>query len=50
MFLINSFNNHYILTTSHPSPFSAHLGFFGSKHFLKTNDFLNKKGISPIIW
>ncbi|WP_185859191.1 uracil-DNA glycosylase [Blattabacterium cuenoti] len=50
IFLINSFHNHYILKTSHPSPFSAHLGFFGSRHFLKTNEFLDKKGKKPIIW
>ncbi|WP_185865907.1 uracil-DNA glycosylase [Blattabacterium cuenoti] len=50
IFLINSFHNHYILKTSHPSPFSAHLGFLGSKHFLKTNEFLENKGVPPIIW
>ncbi|WP_185882834.1 uracil-DNA glycosylase [Blattabacterium cuenoti] len=49
-FLINSFNHHYILTTSHPSPLSAHLGFFGSQHFLKTNIFLKKMGKSIIYW
>nr|WP_317168603.1 uracil-DNA glycosylase family protein [Blattabacterium cuenoti] len=42
--IINSFNKHYILKTSHPSPFSANLGFFGSKHFLKTNQFLYEIG------
>lgn len=48
--LINSFRNHYILKTSHPSPFSAHMGFFGSKHFEKTNDFLKKIGKKTISW
>ncbi|WP_185849119.1 uracil-DNA glycosylase [Blattabacterium cuenoti] len=48
--LINSFHNHYILKTSHPSPFSAHMGFFGSKHFEKTNDFLKKIGKKTILW
>ncbi|WP_185877794.1 uracil-DNA glycosylase [Blattabacterium cuenoti] len=33
-------NDHYILKTSHPSPFSSHLGFIGCRHFLKTNKFL----------
>ncbi|WP_185857213.1 uracil-DNA glycosylase [Blattabacterium cuenoti] len=48
--LINSFHNHYILKTSHPSPFSAHMGFLGSKHFEKTNTFLKKVGIETIFW
>ncbi|WP_185868922.1 uracil-DNA glycosylase [Blattabacterium cuenoti] len=50
IFLINPFNNHFILKTSHPSPFSVHMGFFGSQHFLQTNEFLDKKGKKPIIW
>ncbi|WP_185868417.1 uracil-DNA glycosylase [Blattabacterium cuenoti] len=49
--LIKSVNNqHFILTTSHPSPLSVRMGFFGSKHFLKTNNFLVKIGKSKIIW
>ncbi|WP_238784847.1 uracil-DNA glycosylase [Blattabacterium cuenoti] len=48
--LINSFHNHYVLKTSHPSPFSAHMGFFGSKHFEKTNNFLKKIGKKTIFW
>lgn len=43
-------DKHYILKSSHPSPFSAKNGFLGCNHFLKTNSFLLKKGISPIIW
>jgi uracil-DNA glycosylase len=41
---------HLILESSHPSPFSAHLGFFGSKPFSKTNKFLISHGIEPINW
>jgi uracil-DNA glycosylase len=41
---------HLILTSSHPSPFSAHKGFFGSKPFSKTNQFLNSKNIPCINW
>lgn len=42
--------NHCILSSPHPSPFSARYGFFGSKPFSKTNDFLISKGIEPINW
>lgn len=41
---------HYILCTTHPSPFSAHRGFLGSKHFSKTNQLLIKEGKQPINW
>lgn len=41
---------HHILTTVHPSPLSAHRGFFGSKHFSKTNQLLSKDGLKPIDW
>lgn len=41
---------HLILTSAHPSPLSASRGFFGCKHFSKTNKFLNENGISPIDW
>ncbi len=41
---------HLILKTTHPSPFSAHNGFLGSKHFSKTNDFLRLHGLDPIDW
>ena len=40
--------NHYIIESSHPSPFSARYGFFGSKPFSKTNNFLISKKISPV--
>jgi len=48
--LINKNNGHLILKSPHPSPFSAHSGFFGCKHFSKTNEFLQSKGIEPIDW
>lgn len=47
--LINKKNN-YVLNSSHPSPFSAHLGFLGCNHFVMTNNFLKKNSISPIKW
>jgi len=42
--------NHYIIESAHPSPFSARNGFFGSKPFSKTNEFLTSKGLTPIDW
>ena len=41
---------HLILESVHPSPLSAYNGFFGSKPFSKTNNFLVKNGINPIDW
>ena len=41
---------HLIIESAHPSPLSAYRGFFGSKPFSKTNDFLIKNGIEPIKW
>jgi uracil-DNA glycosylase len=41
---------HLILEAPHPSPLSAYRGFFGCKHFSKTNDFLQKNGKEPIDW
>ena len=41
---------HLILKAAHPSPLSAHTGFFGCKHFSKTNEFLVAHGIDPIDW
>lgn len=43
-------SRHLVLTSSHPSPLSAYRGFFGSKPFSKTNQFLMKNGIEPIDW
>jgi len=41
---------HKVLKAAHPSPFSADHGFFGCKHFSKTNEYLAKEGIDPIDW
>lgn len=41
---------HLILTSPHPSPFAARYGFFGSKPFSKTNEFLKKNGLKEINW
>lgn len=41
---------HYLLTAPHPSPFSAHTGFLGCRHFSKANDILAKLGKKPIDW
>lgn len=41
---------HLILTAAHPSPLSAHKGFFGSRPFSQTNTFLEQNGIEPIDW
>jgi uracil-DNA glycosylase len=43
-------NKHYVLQSAHPSPFAAHRGFFGNKHFSKTNEFLIKNNKIPIKW
>ena len=41
---------HLVLKAAHPSPLSSHKGFFGCKHFSKTNNYLIKKGKTPIKW
>ncbi len=41
---------HLVLRAPHPSPLSAHSGFFGSRHFSKANAFLEKNGLKPIDW
>ncbi|OXM15769.1 uracil-DNA glycosylase [Paenibacillus herberti] len=43
-------SRHLLLSTPHPSPFSAHRGFLGSKPFSKANAFLEKHGMEPIDW
>ena len=43
-------SKHLILECAHPSPLSAYNGFFGCRHFSKTNDYLIKQGITPIDW
>ena len=42
--------NHLVLKAPHPSPLSAYRGFFGCKHFSKTNEFLESHGLEPIDW
>lgn len=55
-FSINNFQSlidpkkHLIITSSHPSPFSAHISFFTSKAFIKINNFLNKNKLDSIVW
>ncbi len=41
---------HFILQAPHPSPFSVERGFYGCKHFSKTNELLLEQGLSPINW
>ncbi|MBQ9312404.1 MAG: uracil-DNA glycosylase [Bacteroidales bacterium] len=41
---------HLVLSSPHPSPLSAYRGFFGNKHFSKTNEYLIQNNISPIQW
>ncbi len=43
-------NKHFVLMCAHPSPLSAYNGFFGCKHFSKTNEILQKLNKTPIDW
>ena len=43
-------NKHLIIKSPHPSPLSAHRGFFGSRPFSKANEYLDKKKFQPINW
>lgn len=43
-------NKHFILKAAHPSPYSAEHGFFGCRHFSKTNQLLKEQGLEPIDW
>lgn len=43
-------NRHLVLTSPHPSPLSAHRGFFGNHHFSQANAYLAAHGKTPIIW
>ncbi len=43
-------NKHLVLEAPHPSPFSAHSGFFGCKHFSRANEYLISHGQTPIDW
>lgn len=42
--------DHLVLSSAHPSPLSAHAGFFGCRHFSKANAFLKERGKKPIDW
>lgn len=42
--------NHLVLKSAHPSPLSAYNGFWNNNHFVKTNQFLESKGLIPIDW
>lgn len=42
--------HHHVLKSPHPSPYSAHSGFFGSRHFSKINELLTKQDKEPINW
>lgn len=41
---------HHVLKTAHPSPYSANAGFFGCRHFSKTNEILKERGVKEIDW
>jgi uracil-DNA glycosylase len=41
---------HFVIESPHPSPLSAHRGFFGTKPFSKINEYLRKQGQDPIDW
>jgi uracil-DNA glycosylase len=43
-------SKHYVLKAAHPSPFSANRGFFGCRHFSKTNEILRANGMGEIDW
>lgn len=43
-------SKHHVISSPHPSPFSAHNGFFGSRPFTKSNDYLKQCGKAPIDW
>ncbi|MFZ0564847.1 MAG: uracil-DNA glycosylase [Chlamydiales bacterium] len=48
--LSETVNRHFVLTAPHPSPYSAHSGFFGCHHFSKINDLLKRQEKKPIDW
>ena len=43
-------SRHLVLQSPYPSPLSAHRGFFGNRHFSRTNEYLTAHGIEPILW
>lgn len=48
--LAHFFRNEWVITSVHPSPLSAHRGFFGSRPFSRANAILRKHGLDPIDW
>jgi uracil-DNA glycosylase len=43
-------SKHLVLKSVHPSPLSAHRGFFGNRHFSRCNTYLAENGIGPVVW
>lgn len=43
-------SRHLVLASPHPSPLSAHRGFFGNHHFSRANDYLVRHGLAPVVW
>lgn len=43
-------NRHFIIGSPHPSPLSAHYGFFGSRPFSRANEYLRQAGMEPVEW
>ena len=43
-------SRHLVLQSPHPSPLSAHRGFFGNRHFSRANEYLVAHGIEPVLW
>jgi uracil-DNA glycosylase len=43
-------DKHLVLEAQHPSPFSAYNGFFGCKHFSRTNEYLKVRGMKEVDW
>ena len=41
---------HLVLTSTHPSPLTAHRGYFGNQHFSRDNEYLTAHGKTPIVW
>jgi len=47
---VDTGGRHLVLRAPHPSPLSAHSGWFGCRHFSKANAFLESRGLAPIAW
>ena len=46
----SEFDSRFVVTSPHPSPLSARRGFFGSRPFSRTNEFIRQQGLAPIAW